>query len=273
MPAPSNLSQKHADRPVEPLAGSSGQQTMASMLCERIRADIIRGDFQPGQKLKVADISGRYGMGAIPVREALSRLANSGFVESRDQRGFAVREVSADELRDITRVRVLMEAAALREAIEQGDVQWEARVIGALHALSKFPIFSNDRKDIINHEWEAAHDELHRQLLSGCQSPWLIRITSELRDQATRYRHISVASHATPSRNVGDEHAGIVEAAVSRKADLAVALACEHILTSTRIALAEIPDGPGARRRSLSGQFPATVNLALASAARSRSTA
>lgn len=252
----------------------SGQQTMASILYDRMRADIIRGDLGPGQKLKIAEISARYGAGAIPVREALSRLANSGFVESRDQRGFAVRKVSAAELLDITRVRVLVESAALRDAIEQGDVQWEARVIGALHALSRLPIYSDAAKRKIDPDWEAAHDELHRQLLSGCQSPWLTNFADELRDQATRYRHISAASQVTPSRHVGAEHAAIVDAAVSRKVELAVALTCEHITTSTQIAVSEFPDANRkASRRKLIGELPDLLKRVPASAAPARSIA
>lgn len=231
------MNRKSLDSADESLEG--GPTTLTSQVHDRIRTDIIRGDLKPGQKLKIVETTARYGVGAIPVREALSRLAMSGFVEVKDQRGFYVRSVSAAELQDLTRVRVLMESAALRESIELGDADWEGRVIGALHALSRLTPFGADGQRKLDIKWERAHDEFHRQLLSACQSPCLLKLADDLRDQTTRYRHVSVSSSMTTRRDVTGEHDAIAQAAVSRKSDLAVALLNEHTLTSMEIALKE----------------------------------
>ncbi|RYF44505.1 MAG: FCD domain-containing protein, partial [Comamonadaceae bacterium] len=119
-----------------------------------------------------------------------------------------------------------------------------------------FPVYSDADRRVIGREWEAAHDSLHRELLSGCQSPWLIKLTDELRDQATRYRHISAAASNSPSRNVVAEHTAIVEAAISRKVELAVALLCEHISTSTTIAVSEFPSNEKPAKSKLTGLLP-----------------
>ena len=155
-------------------ADKSGAQTLASQIYERIRSDIIRGDLCPGQKLKVVELSHRYEVGAIPLREALSRLATSGFVASRDQRGFAVREVSASELNDITRVRLLIEPMAFRESIENGDEAWQERLTRTHQELDKSPVYFHKSARKLNLDWEAAHDQFHKLLLSCCKSPTLI---------------------------------------------------------------------------------------------------
>ena len=68
------------------------------------------------------------------MREALSRLATSGFVVAEDQRGFRVADVSAAELTDITDTRIHVECEALRRAIAQGGLTgksaWPARITG-----------------------------------------------------------------------------------------------------------------------------------------------
>lgn len=242
--------------PVAAADATSASTTLTSQVHERIRADIIRGDLRPGQKLKIADTTARYGVGAIPVREALSRLAMSGFVEVRDQRGFYVRAVSAAELQDLTRVRVLIEAAALREAIALGDADWEGRVIGALHALSRLQPYESTSERKLDIHWERLHNDFHRQLLSACRSSHLLRMADELRDLTTRYRHISVSSQTTVSRDVAGEHSAIAQAAVSRKADLAVALLGDHTATSADIALTEFGAGAAAPAPLL-GELPA----------------
>jgi DNA-binding GntR family transcriptional regulator len=231
------MSKKNVVPPPE--TPDTGPTTLASQVHERIRADIIRGDLKPGLKLKIAETAARYEVGAIPVREALSRLAMSGFVEIKDQRGFYVRAVSSAELLDLTRVQILVESAALRESIDCGDGDWEGRVIGSLHALSCLTPFDKDGQRKLDMQWERAHNEFHRQLLSACRSPHLLGMASDLRDQTTRYRHISVGSTVTTQRNVAGEHEAIAQAVIARKTELAVALLNDHTVTSSGIALKE----------------------------------
>jgi len=224
--------------PNEPPAVEQGS-TMASTLAETIRTDIIRGRLAPGMRLKVQELARLYDSGTIPVREALSRLTTSGFVYARDRRGFFVKEVSRAELLDLTRVRLMIEPAALRDSIEHGDIAWEERVLSAHHRMSKLRIHADAQAHELNLEWEAAHDNFHKQLISACTSAWLLQFADTLRDQTTRYRHISVASQHTHTRDVAAEHAAILEACLARKLDLAAGLICDHTNTTTSLALSE----------------------------------
>jgi GntR family transcriptional regulator, carbon starvation induced regulator len=231
---PASLTQQHSNE-------SEGSLTKASQLAEQLRADIICGKFTPGARLKVQELTKLYGIGSIPMREALSRLVNSGFVDARDQRGFSVRSVSAEELQDLTRIRLLIEPDAFRDSILNGDLAWEERVIAAHHRMQRQSPYVEGASNQLNAGWEAAHDDFHRQLISACASPWLIRLVEFFRDQTTRYRHISIASLRTATRDVTSEHKAIMDAALARNYDLAVKLACDHILTTTSIAASERP--------------------------------
>src|ERR1700694_1563026 len=68
----------------------------------KIREDIVFGHLAPGEKLRIEDLRGRYGLGATPLREALSRLSAIGLVEASAQRGFRVARVSVEDLDDVT---------------------------------------------------------------------------------------------------------------------------------------------------------------------------
>src|SRR5437868_3130590 len=84
-----------------PAENPGSGRTLASILTESIRSDIITGALQPGLRLKLRELAERYQAGVNPLREALSRLALSGFVEAEDQRGFRVTGMSEAELRDL----------------------------------------------------------------------------------------------------------------------------------------------------------------------------
>lgn len=59
---------------------------------------IVTGSFPPGIKLTVSDISRRFNVSQMPVREALSRLEATGFIVSQKKKGTIVRGLSEDEL-------------------------------------------------------------------------------------------------------------------------------------------------------------------------------
>jgi GntR family transcriptional regulator, carbon starvation induced regulator len=213
-------------------------RTIAAALEPVIRKEIINGTFAPGSKLALRDLAERYQAGVIPLREALSRLCASGFVDAVDQKGFRVAEVSLEELADITRTRQEIDRLALVEAIRRRDPEWESRVIAAHYRLNQIPQSARVGKSTaIDPAWERAHDEFHSTLVSGCQSAWLRRFSETLHDQTARYRHLSVAAPRAVSRDVKAEHDAIVNAIVSRDVELACRLLGEHFASTGKLVL------------------------------------
>ncbi len=232
----------HTDTLANSRIGNDTQvKTQASVLTDTIRHDIIAGTFAPRSKLKMRELSERYGVGVIPLREALSRLAMSGFVDVEDQKGFRVAAVSEAELLDITRVRQRIESDALRDSIRHGDLEWETRLISAAHRLNSLPLRTADNADI-NPQWDLAHDALHSALIGACTSPWLIKLSEMLREQTGRYRHISVKAEHAQTRDLQGEHQAIVDAALKRDADAACRLLTDHFARTAELVLAhQIP--------------------------------
>lgn len=217
---------------------TTGQRTMASILADSIRDDIISGALPPESKLRLKDLATRYDAGVIPLREALSRLAMTGFVRVEDQRGFSVTGISVDELNDITMTRRRIETDALRNAIANGDVEWEGRILSSFHRLSKLAMKSPGTSPALNREWEEAHDNFHEAILSGCTSRWLIHFARILRDQTARYRHLSVSNETGDLRDVASEHKAIVDAILARDVELSCELLSKHFQMTTQLVLA-----------------------------------
>jgi len=95
--------------------------TLTDQAYKRLREDIVHSKFEPGTKLGIELLKRTYQVGATPLREALYRLSADGFVQVRGQRGFRVAEMSPEELRDITDLRVVLEGMALTQSIENSD--------------------------------------------------------------------------------------------------------------------------------------------------------
>lgn len=232
----------------EGAGGSAIGRTQASLLTDAIRSDILSGKLPPGQKLKFKDLSARYGCGVIPLREALSRLATTGFVDAEDQRGFRVAGVSREEVIDLTQVRRRIERDTLREAIAHADDAYRARVAAAVRRLDGLAM--TDRTPThMNPDWDSAHEAFHEALMSACPSPWQLRLFRMLRDQSARYHHLSLRNSDRIARDAHQEHRDIAAAVIAGKADLACALLSEHSATTAEIVLDQLFDADGEARR------------------------
>lgn len=81
-----------------------------------IRAAIIRGEYAPGSMLSESTLATSMSMSRTPVRAALGRLQQEGFVTIYPKRGALVRELGADEVRESAQVRHAFESAGVQLA-------------------------------------------------------------------------------------------------------------------------------------------------------------
>ena len=102
-----------------------------------LKNDIIRGVYQPDEKLRMSLLTSRYDLGVGPLREALSQLVAERLVTVVNQKGYRVAPMSEQELLDIFDARANMEAMLVALAIERGDDAWEAEILARAHMLSK----------------------------------------------------------------------------------------------------------------------------------------
>ncbi|MEK9280918.1 MULTISPECIES: FCD domain-containing protein [unclassified Bradyrhizobium] len=209
---------------------------MASILTDRLRQDLLTGVLQPGARLTVKELSDRYEAGAIPLREALSRLSSTGLITAEDQRGFRVTEISEEEVLDIQTQRAELECAALRKSVETGSLQWESDLLAIHHQLAHIQSKLDGGPLASNPEWEAQHCKFHLQLVSACGSKWLLRFIRTLIDHSSRYRQIGAYAILSSEvrRDIAGEHKAILDAALARDADLACALLRSHYRATTR---------------------------------------
>ncbi|MDB5744467.1 MAG: bacterial regulatory protein GntR family protein 35 [Polaromonas sp.] len=230
--------------------GERGLTNSSTSVTEMIRDDIIKGVWAPRQKLGVKEVADRYGVGVIPVREALARLSTSGFVDFEDRRGFWVTAISLSALMDVTETRVFIETEALRRSILAGDIAWEETLLSTHHRMRRTPIYLED-KITLNSAWEIAHTAYHTALISGCQSNWLIKLAMTLREQTERYRNLSFTQTSEETgktvaikRNIGGEHADLLNAVLNKEVELACNLLASHIRQTSALSAERLRGNP-----------------------------
>ncbi len=200
---------------------------LSEVAYQTLRGKILRCEFEPGEKLKIDSLQRDHGLSSSPLREALNRLVTEGLVRADERRGFWAAPVSVADLRDVTRLRLMLDCEALEESMKHGGHAWEARIVSALHWLVKIETGAESLPLTLNANWSVRHKDFHMALLSGCSSPKLLTLCSGLFDQAERYRRLSMRYRKEP-RHKAAEHRRIMEAVIARHKAEALSLLREH---------------------------------------------
>jgi len=218
------------------MARRGESETLSTEVRERLRHDILAGQWVPGEKLQLVALSTHYGTSSTVVREALTRLTGERLVELKPNRGFFVPRLSLEELRDFNELRCLSEEFGIRLAIERGDLAWESEVFAAHHTLERTPRLLDDG-ETLNPGWVSAHAAFHAKLLSSCGLPVLIDLAATLSDETSLYRRWAAPSITRVDRDMRGEHREILDAVMDRDAGRAGALLRRHYTLTMELIL------------------------------------
>jgi DNA-binding GntR family transcriptional regulator len=126
---------------------------------QRLRNDIVAGEFPFGARLIIEDLATRYGVSHMPIREALRILHGEGLVVIEPNRGARVRPIYRGFIEDVFDVRCAIETMLARRAAERREprhlaalrdaaAELEAHVAAGEHAL--VPVANRRFHGVIN---------------------------------------------------------------------------------------------------------------------------
>jgi DNA-binding GntR family transcriptional regulator len=99
--------------------GELGKVSAEQFVYESIKEAIYKRKIAPGSALKEQSLCDIFDVSRTPVRAALRRLADEGFVVNIINRGVFIIQVDREMIRQIYDVRVEMEIFALKEGIDR----------------------------------------------------------------------------------------------------------------------------------------------------------
>ena len=220
--------------------GRITRATLTEQLEEAMRADILDGVFQPGQRLRASELTRRYGVSATPLREALQRLAVENLVDLDPRFGATVSRISESDLRDVYELLDLIGCLALDKSIQRGDDAWSEEVRTRFEAMVEATDrqaaqegSDGDLRRRLAADAAEAHWAFHSALYQASDSPWLLRFVEVLHAHAERYRRLSM--QASRRRNSLHEHEEIMLAARRGDREAAVAALREHLGETVRL--------------------------------------
>lgn len=211
-------------------AGPSGGEVRVP-LSDRVYSElvdmIIHGDLEPGSRVREMTIAAQLGTSRVPVREAIQRLADEGWLTRKPRVGATVPVPTAQDIDDVFEMRQILETAAIERAarhISLAHIETLQQVI----ADGKAAAAREDQRAVVqaNKVFHGATAELSRNRL-------LVDVLANL-DKRVRWLFSSVALARAAESLV--EHEAILAALERRDVPRAMALTTAHI-EATRAAL------------------------------------
>jgi len=202
--------------------------TTPDLIADTLRDEILRGTIPAGQPLRQEDLASRFGVSRLPVRDALVRLEAQGLVEVFPNRGAFVIALSADEVREVYEMRVLLEGDMIERAVPRMTPD-DWRTIDAARA------------DAAHHangpEWIESDWRFHRALYEPAARPRQLATIETLRGTVARYWAADTAPRKT---ELLADHDAIVEACRARASVAARRRLEEHLRRASELVLAQL---------------------------------
>ena len=206
--------------------------TTPDLIAESLRDEILRGEIPAGQPLRQEELAERFGVSRLPVRDALLRLEAQGLVHVFPNRGAFVISLSADEVREIYEMRILLEGDLLERAVPRiGEEDW--RRIETANAES---VRTADGPEWVEGDWK-----FHRALYEPAGRPRQLATIEQLRGTVARFWTVRSALPDRAAEWLTD-HDAIIEACRARASVAARRRLEGHLTRVMELVLARIDD-------------------------------
>jgi DNA-binding GntR family transcriptional regulator len=103
----------------QPEVNAKADGTRTQMAYRKIKEMMFNYDIVPGQRLIFVDFANRLGVSRTPINNALSILANEGFLDFIPNQGYRVHEITQDEASHLYEIREIIELGAIEPAIRK----------------------------------------------------------------------------------------------------------------------------------------------------------
>ena len=103
---------------------SSSENSLSARVYEEIKAKILDLSYHPGSYLTEARLADEYGVSRMPIRIAIQKLSNEGWLVADFRRKLQVKDITKKNIEDIYALREILETQALRRIFDQ-DLTWK----------------------------------------------------------------------------------------------------------------------------------------------------
>lgn len=189
---------------------------------ETLKHWIVHLNLHPYQRLTEIKLSQEFGCSRTPVREALKKLEQEGWVTMIPNQGYYVRGISPKELEDLYELLITLEKMAIRIVASQSDTS----VIHKLHG--KWNAKPRSWEDTIGLQMIADDEEFHEEIALASGNQELYSYVKKINEKIHIIRRIDY-NNKDWARSIVNDHIEILDSILQKNTTKAEQLMEKHI--------------------------------------------
>ena len=213
-------------RPLSPppsaRSANGARGNLAELVYTRLKDEIHDFKLVPGDRFSEIELGTRLGVSRTPVREALFRLRNEGFLDVESKTGWFVRPIDFGRLEQLYDLRVILELASVARLCASSDSPPE---LEALKALWLGPAAERlaDARAV-----GTLDETFHATLVRAAGNAEIAKVHWDVTERIRVVRRLDFTRDERVDATYA-EHAKILRAVMQRKAEQAQWLLRSHI--------------------------------------------
>jgi DNA-binding GntR family transcriptional regulator len=209
-------------------------ENLSARVYNQIKNLILCNEFMPGQKLHHQQLSERLGVSRTPVREALTRLVQEGYVSFLPNRGFTCKEIRMQEAEELYELREAFEAFAVEKAIAN-------LTDSALDLLrEKMNSYGRDVQNRFTRERLVYDQDVHLEIARLAGNETLTSMLAHVFERIVLKRRTDGLYDPARGTTAHQEHLQLLEAIERRDPREAVAIIRSHIQAGKKNVMADL---------------------------------
>lgn len=138
------------------------KSTLHQRVVSQLREAILRGEFQPGERLVQEELAEAMGVSRMPIREAIRQLEKEGLVTVEAHKGAYVTPLTAEDIEEIYELRAILEAKAVERSLPNLTDEDKRRLRQLSEAMKQAAADGKVERYV------ELNAEFHRLLRRGC---------------------------------------------------------------------------------------------------------
>ncbi len=195
------------------------------LVYRKLRELIVRGQLAPGTRIVETDVSQRLGVSRTPVRGALQRLQQEGYIvdsPALQQSRPTVAPLTREDAHELFSILAEVEGLAARFAAACPAPQREKLCAELTSINAQFRKAADAKQQNHNRLWEL-DEKFHRRYVEVAAGPRLLALFEAVKPQAERYERIYVSLLSRDLTPSVTEHTHIIRAIKQGNVDAAQA--------------------------------------------------
>jgi DNA-binding GntR family transcriptional regulator len=217
-----NISRRRAGSIQAPVFKSRADEVYA-----QLKRDVGEFSLVPGDRFTENEISERLGVSRTPVRQALFRLQQEGYVEVLFRSGWRVLPFDFEQFEQLYDLRMVLETTAAQRLCTDTE-RVDGALLQQLVAIWLVPVAGRSADMAQVSTWD---EEFHCSLVAAAGNPEMARVHRDVTDRIRIIRRLDFTKQARIDATY-EEHGKILKAVQRKRGDQASMLLRAHIETS-----------------------------------------